>query len=63
MNYTAWRSLDDTAITSALRDIASHVKLALEHSDKNILLCRKELIRAVIQRLRMKWDRIIERRV
>lgn len=40
-----------------------HVKLALEHSNKNTLPCRKEVIRAEILRLRMERDRILERRV
>ncbi|MEK3984271.1 hypothetical protein MHB77_12815 [Paenibacillus sp. FSL K6-3166] len=63
MKYTVWRSLDDAAIHSALLDIAMlHVKLALEYSDKNTLTCRKEVIRAEIQRLRMKRDRILNHR-
>jgi hypothetical protein len=63
MKHTAWRSLDDAAITSALLNIARlHVKLALEHSNKNTLPCRKEVIRAEIQRLRMERDRILERK-
>ncbi|WP_405168618.1 hypothetical protein [Paenibacillus sp. FSL H3-0286] len=64
MKHTAWRALDYAAIHSALLDIAIlHVKLALEHSNKNTLSCRKEVIRAEIQRLRMERDRILERRV
>lgn len=64
MKHTTWRSLDDAAFISALLDIARlHVKLALGHSDKNTLLCRKEVIRAEILRLRMERDRILERRV
>ncbi|MFD1773004.1 hypothetical protein [Paenibacillus rhizophilus] len=36
MKHTAWRALDDAALTSALLDIARlHVRLALEHSNKN----------------------------
>ncbi|MEK5256146.1 hypothetical protein NST74_21960 [Paenibacillus sp. FSL F4-0125] len=55
--------LDDAAITSTLLVIARiHVKLALDHSNKNTLSCRKEVIRAEIQRLRMERDRILERR-
>ncbi|QWU14894.1 hypothetical protein SAMN04487895_10973 [Paenibacillus sophorae] len=64
MKHIAWGALDDAAIQSALLDIAIlHVKLALEHSDKNTLPYRKEVIRAEIQRLRMERDRILERRV
>ncbi|MDF9843619.1 MULTISPECIES: hypothetical protein [unclassified Paenibacillus] len=64
MKYKAWRALDNEAISSALLDIAIlHVNLALEHSNKNTLPCRKEVIRAEILRLRMESDRILERRV
>lgn len=63
MKYKAWRALDNEAISSALLDIAIlHVKLALEYSDKDTLPCRKEVIRAEIQRLRMERDRFLERR-
>lgn len=62
MKYDVCRVLDDEGITSALLNIARlHVKLALEHSNKNTLSCRKEAIRAEIQRLRM--ERNLERRV
>ncbi|OMD89313.1 hypothetical protein BSK49_13090 [Paenibacillus odorifer] len=64
MKHTTWEALDDAAIHSALLDIAIlHVNLALEHSKKNTLPCRKEVIRAEIQRLRLERDRILERRV
>ncbi|ASA23383.1 hypothetical protein [Paenibacillus donghaensis] len=63
MKHTAWLALDDVAIHSLLLDIARlHVKFALEHSDKNTLPSRKEVIRAEIQRLRMERDRILERK-
>ncbi|WP_340010987.1 hypothetical protein MHI32_22970 [Paenibacillus sp. FSL H7-0690] len=63
MKYKTWRALDNEAVNSALLDIAIlHVKLALEYSDKNTLSCRKEVIRAEIQRLRMERDRILERK-
>ncbi|WP_340033454.1 hypothetical protein NST50_24290 [Paenibacillus sp. FSL E2-0202] len=62
MKHTAWGALDDAAIQSELLGIAIlHVKLALEHSSKNTLPCRKEVIRAEILRLRMERDRILER--
>lgn len=61
MKYAVWRALDDAGITSALLDIVrAHVKLALEYSHKNTLPCRKESIRAEIQRLRMERDGILE---
>ncbi|SDF03214.1 hypothetical protein SAMN04488542_10514 [Fontibacillus panacisegetis] len=63
MKRTVWRALDDAAIQSELLSIAIlHVKLALEHSNKNTLPCRKEVIRAEILRLRMERDRILERK-
>ncbi|WP_424768321.1 hypothetical protein [Paenibacillus sp. sgz302251] len=62
MKYAVWRALDDAGITASLLDIArSHVKLALEYGDKYTIPSRKEVIRAEIQRLRMKRDRILER--
>ncbi|OME02025.1 hypothetical protein BSK54_12525 [Paenibacillus odorifer] len=63
MKHIAWGALDDATIHSALLDIAIlHVKLALEHSNKNTLPCRKEVIRAEILRLRIERDRILERK-
>ncbi|GGG03800.1 hypothetical protein GCM10010912_55700 [Paenibacillus albidus] len=63
MKYTVWRVLDDEEINSTLLDIAVlHVKLALECSNKNTLSCRKEVIKAEIQRLKMERDRILEHR-
>ncbi len=63
MKYKGWRALDSEAINSALLDIAIlHVKLVLEHSNKNTLPCRKEVIRAEILRLRIERDRILEHR-
>ncbi|MFM9329400.1 hypothetical protein [Paenibacillus mesotrionivorans] len=62
MNYAVWRALNDEGTASALLDIAkAHVKLTLEYSDTNTLPCRKEAIRAEIQRLRMERDGILER--
>ncbi|MNI23510.1 hypothetical protein D3C73_771000 [compost metagenome] len=62
MKYTLWRALDDEKITATLLDIARlHVKLALDHSDKNTLSRRKEVIRAEILLLRMERDRILGR--
>ncbi|WP_189030689.1 hypothetical protein [Paenibacillus albidus] len=55
--------MDDEEINSTLLDIAVlHVKLALECSNKNTLSCRKEVIKAEIQRLKMERDRILEHR-
>ncbi|MGN7761275.1 hypothetical protein [Paenibacillus sp. 22594] len=63
MKHIAWGALDDAAIQSTLLSIAIlHVKLALEHSNMTSLPCRKEVIRAEIQRLRMERDRILERK-
>lgn len=64
MKHSVWRALGDAGITSTLLDIARiHVKLALEHSDKNTLPCRKEVIKAEILRLRKERERILERRL
>lgn len=61
MKYNVWRSLTDAGITAALLDIArAHVKLALEYSDTNTLPCRREAIKADIQRLRVERDGILE---
>ncbi|MGO4185491.1 hypothetical protein AB4Z17_30460 [Paenibacillus sp. TAF43_2] len=61
MKYTVWRRLNDAEITSVLLDIArAYPKLALEYSSKNTLPCRKEVIKAEIQRLRKQRDVILE---
>ncbi|KRE70860.1 hypothetical protein [Paenibacillus sp. Soil750] len=61
-NRTLWVAMqDDIAAERLLHITCRHVKLALEHGDKNTQLSRKQAIVDEIQKLRAERNQIINK--